>query len=73
MFETVIHEQFNAYFSSNNLFSGQQYRFRNNSSTELAALELIERLLALLKNHMIPINLYIDLAQAFDSGITIYY
>ena len=37
------------------------------SSTVLAALELIDRLLAQLKNHKIPINFYIDLAKAFDS------
>ena len=67
MFETVIHEQLSDYFSSNNLFSGQQYGFRNNLATELASLELIDRLLAQLKNHMIPINFYIDLAKAFDS------
>ena len=40
---------------------------RKNSSTELAALELIDRLLAQLKNHMIPINFHLDLAKAFDS------
>ena len=67
VFETVIHEQLSDYFSSNNLFSGQQYGFRKNSSTELAALELIDRLLAQLKNRMIPINFYIDLAKAFNS------
>ena len=44
------------YFSSN-----------KNSSTELAALELIDRLLAQLKNYIIPIYFYIDLAKAFDS------
>ena len=67
VFETVIYEQLSNYFSSNNLFSGQQYGFRNNSPTGLAALELIDRLLAQLKNHMIPIKFYIDLAKAFDS------
>ena len=66
-FETVIHEQLSDYFSSNNLFSGQQYGFRKNASTELAALELIDRLLAQLKNHMIPIDFYIDLAKPVDS------
>ena len=30
VFETVIHEQLRDYFSSNNLFSGQQYGFRKN-------------------------------------------
>ena len=67
VFETVIHEQLSDYFSSNNLFSAQQYGFRKNSSTELAALELIDCLLAQLKNHMIPINFHLDLAKAFDS------
>ena len=67
VFETVIHEQLSDYFSSNNLFSAQQYGFRKNSSTELAALELIDRLLAQLKNHMIPRNCHLDLAKAFDS------
>ena len=67
VFETVIHEQLSDYFSSNNLFSAQQYGFRKNSSTELAALELINRLLAQLKNHVTPINFHLDLAKAFDS------
>ena len=67
VFETVIHEQLSDYFSSNNLFSAQQYGFRKNSSIELAALELIDRLLAQLKNHMIPINCHLDLAKAFNS------
>ena len=49
VFETVIHEQLSDYFLSNNLFSTQQYGFRKNSSTELAALEFIDRLLAQLK------------------------
>ena len=57
VFETVIHEQLSDYLSPNKLFSGQQYGFRKNSSTELAALELIDSLLAQLKNHMIPINI----------------
>ena len=47
--ETVIYEQLSDYFSSNNLFSAQQYGFRMNSSTEPAALELIDLLLAQLK------------------------
>ena len=36
-------------FTNNNLFSSQQYGFRKNASTELAALELIDRLLTRLK------------------------
>ena len=63
----MIHEQLSDYFSSNNLFSAQQYGFRNYSSTDLDALELIDRVLAQLKNNKIHINFYIDLAKASDS------
>ena len=63
----MIHEQPSNYFLSNNLFSAQQYGFRKNSSTVLAALELIDRKLAQLKHHKIPINFYIDLTKAFES------
>ena len=52
---------------NNNLFNPPQYGFRKNSSTELAALELIDRLLNQLNNHSIPINFYIDLSKTFDS------
>ena len=51
---------------NNLLFNPQQYGFRKKSSTELAALELIDRLLNQLNNHSIPINFYIDLSKAFD-------
>ena len=66
IFETVMHEQLTEHFVNNLLFNPQQYGFRKNSSTELAALELIDILLNQLNNHSIPINFYIDLSKAFD-------
>ena len=47
IFETVICDQLDRYFVdlSNNLLCPQQYGFTKNSSTELAALEVIDRLL----------------------------
>ena len=63
----MIHEQLSEYFVTNNLFSPQQYGFRKNSSTELAGLELLDRLLIQLDSRKIPINFYIDLSKAFDS------
>ena len=45
VFETVIFDQLTEYFTINILFSSQQNGFRKNASTELAALELIDRLL----------------------------
>ena len=67
VFENVIFDQLSEYFVTNNLFSPQQYGFRKNSSTELTALELLDRLFGQLDKHKIPINFYIDLSKAFDS------
>ena len=67
IFETVICDQLSHYLESNNLLCPQQYGFTKNSSTELAALEVIDRLLNQLNKHKIPINLYLDFAKAFDS------
>ena len=56
------------YLESNNLVCPQQYGFtKKKSSTELAALEIIDMLLNQLNKHKMPINLYLDLANAFDS------
>ena len=41
--------------------------FEKNSSTELAALELLEKVLGQMDKHKIPINFHIDLSKAFDS------
>ena len=67
VFETVIFNQLTEYFTNNKLFNSQQYGFSKNASTELAVLELIDRLLTQLKDFIIPINLYMDLFKAFDS------
>ena len=67
VFEIVLQEQLTEYFISNNLFAPQQYGFRKNSSTELAALELIDRFLNHINIHKIPTNFYIDLSKVFDS------
>ena len=66
IFETVIADQLNAYFIENHLFSSQQYGFRKKSSTELAAIELLDRLLGQLNQQKIPINFHLDLSKAFD-------
>ena len=66
--ETVIFDQLTEYFTNNNLFSSPQYGFRKNASTELAALELIDRSLTQLKGFKIPVDFYMDLSKAFDSN-----
>ena len=63
----AIHEQLSNYFTTNSLFCTQQYGFMKNASTELAALELIDRLLNQLNARKIPMNQHFDLSKAFDS------
>ena len=65
--EKVIYKQLYNYFNSNNLFYQSQYGFRSNHSTELAALELLDRIVTKLDNNEIPINIYLDLSKAFDT------
>ena len=67
IFESVIYQQLMKYLLENKLLSSQQYGFRANHSTELAALNLIDRLTYDLDNGKISVNIYIDLAKAFDT------
>ena len=54
------------YFTSNKLFSSQQYGFRPNRSTELAALELMDSNIDSMNQNFSPVNIYADLSKAFD-------
>ena len=64
--EYVMHSQLMHYFTSNKLFLSQQYGFRANRSTELAALELMDRNINNMNKNLIPLNIYVDLSKAFD-------
>ena len=64
--ERVISDQLTQYFYDHKLFSEQQYGYRKNSSTEIPAIELIDRLVRQLDRRDIPINFYLDLSNAFD-------
>ena len=55
------------YFTDNNFFYGNQYGFRKKYSTELAALELVDRTSGYMDTDKIPISIYLDLSKAFDT------
>ena len=61
IFESVIYQQIMKYLLENKLLSSQQYGFRANHSTELAALNLIDRLTYDLDNSKISVNIYISI------------
>ena len=64
IFEKVIFQQINKYFTENKLFNISQYGFRKNHSPELAALELIDRLTTYMNNGDILITIFLDLSKA---------
>ena len=67
IFEKVAHHQLYNYFKNKKLFYTGQYGFRDDHSTELAALELVDRLNTDMDEKNIPIAIYMDLSKAFDT------
>ena len=67
LFEKVIYQQLYKYFEDLNLFYESQYGFRKGHSTELASLELVNRLLSKIDKGEVPLAIFIDLSKAFDT------
>ena len=67
IFEKVIFIQLFSYFDCNKLFYNSQYGFRTGHSTELAVLEIIDRLVLEMDKGELPFNIYLDLSKAFDT------
>ena len=55
------------YFTQLKVFYKSQYGFRQFHSTELATLELIDRITYAMDNNLLTINIYLDLSKAFDT------
>ena len=67
VFERVIFNQIHEYLNLRNLYYGNQYGFRKGHSTELAILEVIDRVALSLDIGDTAINIYLDLSKAFDT------
>ena len=52
------------YLDPNNLLSEQQYGFRANHSTELAAIKLVDYIVHEIARKLTPVNIYIDILKA---------
>ena len=64
--KNVMHTQLIDYFTLNKLFTSQQYGYRANRSTELAAREIMDKNLDDMNRNLTPVNVYIDLSKALD-------
>ncbi len=49
------------------LFYNNQYGFREGHSTELAALELVDRIIQQIDNGETPFDIYLDLSKVFNT------
>ena len=67
VYEKLMHKQLQDYLLNNNLLYKSQYGFLPGRSTELAALELIDRIIMRMDNNEVPLNIYLDLSKAFDT------
>ena len=55
VFEKVVFLQLTKYFQDNGLFYDWQYGFRENHSTEMATVELLDRIISALDDKQLPI------------------
>lgn len=67
VFEKVAYIQLSDYFTNNKLWFDGQYGFRNEHSTELAAVELTDRIMEALDKQHIAVSIFMDLSKAFDT------
>ena len=67
IFEKVIYIQLYDYVKLHKLLYRSQYGFRSEHSTELAALELVDRLIQDMDDGKVPFSVFIDLSKAFDT------
>ena len=65
--EKVVHIQLSNYLKEKKLLYISQYGFRGDHSTELASLELIDRIHIDLDSKKCPIAVFMDLSKAFDT------
>ena len=67
VFEKVAFLQLYDYFTENELIYDSQYGFRKLHSTELAAIELTDKIYTSLDNKKQPLAIFLDLSKAFDT------
>ncbi len=67
IFGRIIYNEVYNFFIKEKRFYASQYGFRTEHSTELAALEIVDRLITKIDNNETPINIYLDLSKAFDT------
>jgi hypothetical protein len=55
------------FFEKHNILSPTHYGFRANYSTQLALVDLVDKLSSALDNSLLTVGLFLDLSKAFDT------
>ena len=63
----VAFDQLYDYFTTHGLLFNSQYGFRRHHSTELAALEFVDKIRSEIDQKKIPFSVFLDLSKAFDT------
>ena len=67
IFERIVFNQLYDYLIEHDLLYQSQYGFRRFHSTELAALELTDRIRQQIDQKKVPFSVFLDLSKAFDT------
>ena len=67
MFEKIVFNQMYDYFDRNKLLYTSQYGFRKLHSTELASLELVDRVRLDMDSGKMPLSIFLDLSKTFNT------
>ena len=67
LFDHLIHTRINNFFICNDFLSDNQYGFRKNKNTELAILELINKIIPSIESKSFCICIFLDYRACFDT------
>ena len=65
--EKVVFNRLTNYLTKNDILYEQQYGFRENYSTELALVDLTDKIAQAIDNKKVTVGVFIDLSKAFDT------
>ena len=65
--ERLIYNRLDSFLSYNNILHDNQYGFRKQHSTDLALLDIYDKISSALSNRLHTIGIFLDLSKAFDT------